>query len=135
MKSLLTIAFSGLLLIGCQQSSESGGGSADTTASADKESSTTGESAQSSNSDTTLVSFNPDGAPTREFNIDGMHCQYACVDKVKTVLKKQQGVKDVKVDFDSKLVTVAVDNSTFNANDAIASLADYEFTATKVKEN
>ena len=119
MKTLPTIALAGLLLLGCQQSDQSGSGTADTSSGNDES--------------TTLVAFNPDGAPTREFTVDGMHCQYACVDKVKTVMKEQPGVKDVKVDFENKLVTVAVDDAVFQDQQAVASLEDHQFTAQPVE--
>ena len=86
----------------------------------------------------TTIAFNVDGAPTAELEVPDMHCQYSCAAKVKEVLTAQTGVKDVKIDFDSKTAIVAVDEAEFDGEAAVAALVDYQFNNTKlvaVEEN
>ncbi len=71
--------------------------------------------------------FNAAGAPTASLYVPGMYCEFSCVEKVKQVLGEQAGVKEVAVDFKSKIVTVAIDPSAFNADGAVAALVDYQF--------
>ena len=72
--------------------------------------------------------FNAEGAPTVAFSVPDMMCEHSCVPTVRETLANQPGVKDVKVDLESKTATVAVDNDAFDANKAIAALKDRMFT-------
>ena len=82
--------------------------------------------------ETTPVAFNVEGAPTTEMHVPDMMCQYSCAAKVKEVLTAQTGVKDVKIDFESKKAIVAVDQSLFDGEAAVAALVDYQFSNTRL---
>jgi copper chaperone CopZ len=76
--------------------------------------------------------FNAEGAPTVAFSVPDMMCEHACVPAVREVLAKQPGVKDVKVELETKTATVAVDESQFDAEAAVAALVDRQFKETKL---
>jgi copper chaperone CopZ len=76
--------------------------------------------------------FNEEGAPTVAFSVPDMMCEHACVPAVREVLAKQPGVKDVKVELETKTATVAVDESQFDAEAAVAALVDKQFKETKL---
>jgi copper chaperone CopZ len=76
--------------------------------------------------------FNAEGAPTVAFSVPDMMCEHSCVPTVRETLTNQPGVKDVKVDLESKTATVAVDKDAFDANKAIAALKDRMFTHTEL---
>ena len=120
MKSFAIVAACGLLATGCQ------GELAPAPESTSVESSSTVE--------VTHTSFNVEGAPTVTFDVPDMMCQYSCVDAVKKSLTSQPGVKEVKVDFAARQATVVVDQATFNGEAAVASLVDYQFTNSKLKQ-
>jgi copper chaperone CopZ len=88
---------------------------------------TTDKSSGISADATTLAAFNTAGAPTVAFSVPDMMCAEGCGAKVKEILSEQPGVKDVLVEFDTKTATVAVDESTFDADAAIAALVDHQF--------
>ena len=69
-----------------------------------------------------------EATPTIAFAVPDMMCQYSCVEQVKKALGSQPGVKEVEVDFETKLATVVVDRKQFDAEAAIATLVDYQFT-------
>jgi copper chaperone CopZ len=76
--------------------------------------------------------FNAEGAPTVAFSVPDMMCEHACVPAVRDVLAKQPGVKDVKVELESKTATVAIDESEFDAEAAVAALVDKQFKETRL---
>ncbi len=115
MKCLATIATLGLLITGCQGKHAS-----------------TPESSPAV--EVTPTAFNPEGGPTVTFEVPDMMCEYSCVDAVKTALGKQPGVKQVKVDFETRQATVVVDQTTFNGEAAVAILVDYQFTNSKMQK-
>jgi copper chaperone CopZ len=80
----------------------------------------------------TQTAFNTEGAPTVEFSVPDMVCEFSCVPTVRETLAKQPGVKDVKVVLDTHTATVAVDKEKFDADKAIAALVDLQFTNTKL---
>lgn len=80
------------------------------------------------------AAFNASGAPTVEFSAPDMMCPEGCGTKVKEILSGQPGAKDVVVDFDAKTAKVAVDkDGRFDANAAIAALADHGFKNSAIK--
>ncbi|MCG8451355.1 MAG: heavy-metal-associated domain-containing protein [Pirellulales bacterium] len=81
-----------------------------------------------------LTSFNLEEAPTVTLNVPDMHCQYSCAPKVFETLVVQPGVKDVKVELESKTATVAFDAEAFDAEATIAALADVQFTNTTLAQ-
>ena len=60
-------------------------------------------------------------------------CQDVCAKTVQTLLAKQPGVLDARVDFPAGLATVAVTEGEFDPEAAIASLADFKFEAALVE--
>ena len=92
----------------------------------------TNEATGISTESATPVVFNVSGAPTVEFSVPDMMCEASCAVKVREILSQQAGVKDVKVDFEHKLAVVAVDQDTFDADEAIAQLVDHQFTNSSV---
>jgi len=111
MKTLATFATTALLVVGCQT-----------------ESVPTTETAIEAKP----VTFNTEGAPTAELRVPNMYCQRACVAKVKEILTSQQGVKEVKIDFDAKTATVAISEGVFDGEAALAALVDHQFSNSKL---
>ncbi|MEQ8208347.1 MAG: heavy-metal-associated domain-containing protein [Lacipirellulaceae bacterium] len=111
MKYLLV--FTALVMIGCQSQT-----------SAEKESETTEV--------TEVSTFNAEGAPTVEFSVPSMHCEFSCAPAVKETLAKQPGVKDVKVDLATKTAVVSVEEDLFDAEAAVAALVDIQFVDSKI---
>jgi copper chaperone CopZ len=83
--------------------------------------------------ETTQAVFNADGAPTVEFNVPDMMCRESCVEKTREILSQQPGAKEVRVDFDTKTATVAVEADQFNSDNAIAALIDHGFDHSTMK--
>jgi copper chaperone CopZ len=82
----------------------------------------------------TSTSFNAADLPTVAFNAPDMMCPEGCGEKVKEILSAQPGAKEVVIDFDNKMATVAIeDGSKFDANAAVAALADHGFKNSTVK--
>ena len=80
------------------------------------------------------TAFNVARAPTVEFNAPDMMCPEGCGEKVKEILSKQPGAKEVLIDFDAKVAKVAVaDDSKFDKDAAIAALVDHGFKNSTVK--
>jgi len=115
MKTLAIFAVAALLATGCQTKS------APKTLEVEK-----------TEVETTPVTFNVEGAPTAKFHVPDMMCQFACPPAVKNVLTAQTGVKDVKIDFESRTVIVSIDETKFDAEAAVAALVDYQFSNTKL---
>ena len=82
----------------------------------------------------TLTSFNLEHAPTVTLKVPDMHCQYSCAPKVYDTLVAQPGVKDVKVELETKTATVAIDAAQFDREATVAALVDVQFTNTTVTE-
>lgn len=85
------------------------------------------DDATTSEAEVTAVAFNAAGDPTLEFSVPAMMCPHGCAPKVKELLAEQQGVKDVKVTYETKTAVVAVDEAEFDSAQAIAVLADHGF--------
>jgi copper chaperone CopZ len=71
--------------------------------------------------------FNASHAPTIEFNLPDMMCEDGCAQTVASILERQTGVKEVRVNFEEKTATVAVDEVTFDSQQALAALIDKGF--------
>jgi copper chaperone CopZ len=78
------------------------------------------------------LAFNTAVAPTVEFTLPDMMCEDGCAWTVKDILSKQPGAKDVRVDFEAKTATVAIDEGRFDSQLAIAELIDKGFTNSQV---
>ena len=83
----------------------------------------------------TAAAFNPTGAPTVEFTVPDMMCEEGCAAAVKEILSEQPGAKDVRVDFEAKLATVAIEMDKFDSKLAIAELVDKGFANSQLKTN
>jgi copper chaperone CopZ len=78
-------------------------------------------------SDVKFTSAKAAGAKTIEFSVPDMMCEDGCAVAVKQILSKQSGAKGVLVDFDAKTATVAVEEGTFDSQQALAALVDKGF--------
>ena len=96
--------------------------------------STSSNGSVSSTPAVTEATFNEEGAPTVAISVPEMMCEKSCVVQVKKALTEQPGVKEVMVNFEEKLATVAVNQEVFDPQAAIATLVDYQFTSSKVVE-
>ncbi|TWT33443.1 Heavy-metal-associated domain protein [Posidoniimonas corsicana] len=80
------------------------------------------------------VDFNTEGLPTVAFTVPSMHCEVMCTPKVRETLAKQPGVKDVRVDLESKTAEVAVEKEgLFDPSKAIEALEMADFTDVTLK--
>ncbi len=83
---------------------------------------------------TSSVVFNADGAPVVEFEAPDMECE-ACAATIVDTLRRKPGVVDAKADPVSKIVTVAVEEESFEPATVIAAIEDAGYgEATLVEE-
>jgi mercuric ion binding protein len=68
-------------------------------------------------------------------SVPDMMCEESCAVKVREVLSEQPGVKRVKVDFPHRTATLAVHQSDFDVNRAIAALVDHGFDEARLKSD
>ena len=61
---------------------------------------------------------------SESYKIKGMHCDYGCVNKVKTVMGSIEGMKKYDVDFENSLLNVEYDNSIVDSKLIITTLTD-----------
>jgi len=92
-KSLLALAFSGLLLTSCKETGS---------APAEKEAAV---------ASTEKAAINPEKLETASFNIEGMTCAIGCAKTIEKELAETNGVQKATVDFDKKTATVEFDSS------------------------
>ena len=72
----------------------------------------------------------------KSFKVEGMHCGYGCVNKVKSVVTSIEGVKTCDVDFEKSLMTVVYDEKKIDSNKIITSLSqETTYTTTSIDEN
>ena len=70
---------------------------------------------------------------SKSFKVEGMHCDYGCVNKVKTVVTSLEGVQTCEVDFRQKKLTVVYNDDKLNSDGIIASLDENTtFTTTVI---
>ena len=73
---------------------------------------------------------------TESFNITGMFCNNACVDKVESIMNSIEGVEKCKVDYSNSLLTVKYDNTKVNSDLIISSISEKTtYKTTKYVEN
>ncbi len=70
----------------------------------------------------------PDGEETASFSVEKMTCA-TCPIAVRKAMERVEGVKEVKVDFDSKTAVVTYDAGMTDANAIGAASTDVEFPA------
>jgi copper chaperone CopZ len=66
-------------------------------------------------------------------SVPDMMCEESCAVKVREVLSEQPGVKRVNVDFPKRTATLAVRESSFDAEQALAALVDHGFDEARLK--
>ena len=82
-----------------------------------------------------ITSFAISSDIIENYKIEGMHCGYGCVNKVKTVLNSIEGVKKCDVNFEKSLMTVEFDEEKVNSDLIISSLSkNTTYRTSKVKE-
>jgi copper chaperone CopZ len=113
MKYLVVLMLVSIVLMGCAESNS-------TTSATTK-------------SEATPVAFNTAGAPTVKFSVPDMVCE-SCSAAVQETLAKQPGAKEVIVDLEEKVATVAVDEKSFDEAAAVAALLDKQFSKAKLVE-
>ena len=73
---------------------------------------------------------------SKSFNVEGMHCDYGCVNKIKTVVTALEGVQSCNVDYRQKKMTVIYNDDKLNSENIIASLDEKTTsTTTEIKED
>ena len=73
---------------------------------------------------------------SKSFNVEGMYCDYGCVNKIKTVVTALDGVQSCEVDYRQKKMTVIYNDDKLNSENIIASLDEKTtFTTTEMKED
>ena len=55
------------------------------------------------------------GNKLEKYKIEGMHCSYGCVNKIKSVVNSIEGMKSCEVSFENSLMTVEYDDSKVNS--------------------
>ena len=68
------------------------------------------------------ISFSAD--VSQAFKVEGMHCGYGCVSKVKNVVNSLEGVKKCEVDFSKSLMVVEFDGGKLDSDKIITSLQE-----------
>ena len=72
---------------------------------------------------------------SKSFNVEGMTCDYGCVNKVKSVVTAIEGVQSCEVNFRQKKMTVIYNDDKLNSENIISSLDENTtFTTTITKE-
>ena len=82
-----------------------------------------------------ISSFLLAGTVSESYKIKGMHCQYACVSKVKTLIGELDGMKKCEVDFDKSLMTVEYDDVKVNADLIVSTITDKTTYQTRKVDN
>lgn len=103
----LIIALAATLLVGCNQ------GGVETTLAP-------------GSSEATVVEFNPTSAPVVEFEAPGLHCPN-CSAKMERLMAEVPGVVDVKADSETKVISIAFDESSFDQQEAITAIESSGF--------
>ena len=72
---------------------------------------------------------------SKSFTVEGMHCDYGCVQKIKTVVTALEGVQSCDVDFRQKKMTVVFNDDKLTSEGIIASLDENTtFTTTIIED-
>jgi copper chaperone CopZ len=73
-------------------------------------------------------------ALTVEFAVPDMMCEEGCAATVTEILSRQPGVTDVRVEFEAKKATVAIEEGRFDPQLALAALVDKGFENSTLKD-
>lgn len=71
-----------------------------------------------------FMSFALSGTVTELYKVEGMHCQYGCANKVKSLVSEMDGMKKCEVDFETSLMTVEFDDEKVNSDLILSLVAD-----------
>ena len=83
-----------------------------------------------------IFSFLFSADKSESYKIEGMHCSYGCVNKVKSIMNSLDGVKTCDVSFEKSLMTVKYDDSKINMDKIISSLTEgTTYNTTIINEN
>ena len=72
---------------------------------------------------------------SKSFNVEGMTCDFGCVNKVKTIVGGLEGVQSCEVDFRQKKMTVIYNDETLNSDNIISSLDENTTFTTTIMED
>jgi copper chaperone CopZ len=79
--------------------------------------------------------FNASRWPTVVFALPDMMCEEGCAEAVEDILAVQPGIEDVRVDFEAKSATVAINAQSFDSQQVIAALVDKGFDNSTLATN
>tara|TARA_B100000959_G_C14737515_1_gene523594 strand:- start:323 stop:649 length:327 start_codon:yes stop_codon:yes gene_type:complete len=72
---------------------------------------------------------------SKSFKVEGMHCGYGCVNKVKAIVNSLDGVKKCEVDFNKSLMVVEFEEEKLDSDKIILSLNENTtYQTTKFEE-
>ena len=72
---------------------------------------------------------------SKSFTVEGLTCDYGCVNKVKSVVTALEGVQSCDVDYRQKKMTVIYNSDKLNSENIISSLDENTtFTTTEIKD-
>ena len=84
---------------------------------------------------TCFFSFTFCGNITESYKVEGMHCQYGCANKVKSLMSDLEGMKNCEVDFESSIMTVEYDDSKVNSELILSTMSDKTtFKSAKIED-
>ena len=72
---------------------------------------------------------------SKSFKVEGMHCDYGCVNKIKTVVTALDGVQSCDVDFRQKKMTVIYNDDKLDLDNIITSLNENTTFETTLMED
>ena len=64
------------------------------------------------------------GTVSESYKVKGMHCQYACASKVKSLMNELDGMEKCDIDFEASLMTVEYDNTKVNPDLIVSILTE-----------
>ena len=71
-----------------------------------------------------FVSFTFCGNITESYKVEGMHCQYGCANKVKSLISELDGMKKCEVDFESSTMIVEYDDTKVSSELILSTMSD-----------
>ena len=69
-------------------------------------------------------------------NLNGMHCQFGCANKVQSIMNDLDGMKKCEVDFESSTMTVEYDDTKVNSELILSTISNQTtFKSTKIEDS
>tara|TARA_B100001113_G_C20590585_1_gene397283 strand:- start:45 stop:374 length:330 start_codon:yes stop_codon:yes gene_type:complete len=82
-----------------------------------------------------FFSFTFCGNITESYKVEGMHCQYGCANKVKSLMSELEGMKKCEVDFESSTMIVEYDDSKVTSELILSTMSDNTtFKSAKIED-